>query len=84
MTKEIAYQIIKKQELDYENLTDEQSQALIFLNNIENDIESCRNFLKDTDWYYSRKNETSELVPDDVVVKRKEAREFIRANKIVG
>jgi hypothetical protein len=41
-----------------------------------------KDYLTSTDWYYARKAETGEEVPTDVVIKRKEAREFIRANEI--
>lgn len=80
MTKDIAYEILKKEGLDYENLTLEQNEALIFLNNIENDIEKSKKYLKDTDWYYARKLETGEDVPQDIVTKRIEVRESIRDN----
>lgn len=46
-------------------------------------IENFKKLLKDTDWYYSRREETNEQVPDEIIIKRKEAREFIRANKNV-
>lgn len=36
-------------------------------------------YLVSTDWYYARKLETSEEVPEDVAIKRTEAREFIRS-----
>jgi len=45
-------------------------------------IEESKQYLKDTDWYYARKAETGEEAPADVIIKRKEAREFIRANEI--
>lgn len=35
-------------------------------------------YLDSTDWYYARKLEIAEAVPDDVVKKRIEARDFIR------
>lgn len=38
-------------------------------------------YLSSTDWYYARKAETGEEVPEDIVAKRIEAREFIRANE---
>lgn len=39
-------------------------------------------YLADTDYYYPRFLETGEPVPEDVVLKRKEARDFLRANPI--
>ena len=38
-------------------------------------------YLNSTDFYYARFLETGEVVPEAVVAKRVEAREFIRANK---
>ncbi len=38
-------------------------------------------FLSDTDFYYARLQETGEEVPVEIAEKRKELREFIRANK---
>ena len=38
-------------------------------------------YLNSTDFYYARFLETGEAVPEAVVLKRIEAREFIRANK---
>lgn len=39
-------------------------------------------YLNSTDFYYARFLETSEIVPEAVVLKRTEAREFIRANTL--
>ena len=39
-------------------------------------------YLNNTDFYYARFLETGEVVPEDVVLKRTEAREFIRANTL--
>lgn len=51
-----------------------------FYNNIEK-VEEFKSYLNSTDFYYARKLETGEEVPADVVAKRIEAREFIRANE---
>ena len=40
-----------------------------------------KQFLNNTDFYYARLQETVEEVPVEIIEKRKEAREFIRANK---
>ena len=40
-------------------------------------------YLNSTDFYYARFSETGESVPEAIVAKRKEAREFIRLNKVV-
>lgn len=59
---------------------------MIYLDEIlkSNYVENNKQYLKDTDWYYIRKAETSELVPEEVIAKRAEAREFIRANEGVS
>ena len=44
-------------------------------------LSEAKSYLTNTDFYYARLSETGELVPDEVVAKRKEAREFIRSNK---
>lgn len=44
-------------------------------------VREAQKFLSDTDFYYARLQETGEEVPVKIVEKRKEAREFIRANK---
>jgi hypothetical protein len=40
----------------------------------------AHHYLNSTDFYYARFLETGEAVPEDVVTKRKAARDFIRAN----
>jgi len=42
-------------------------------------IESSREYLNSTDWYYARKMETGEEVPSEVTSKRIEARNFLRS-----
>ena len=44
-------------------------------------LQEAQQYLNSTDWYYARKAETGEEVPTEIVVKRQEAREFIRNNK---
>lgn len=44
-------------------------------------LDEAQAYLNSTDWYYARKAETGEEVPVEIVVKRVEAREFIRNNK---
>ncbi len=46
-------------------------------------IQEAQQYLNNTDFYYPRFLETGEPVPEDVVLKRTEAREFIRLNKVV-
>lgn len=43
-------------------------------------VNESKAYLKDTDWYYARKLEINEDVPVDVVNKRTEARNYLRAN----
>lgn len=44
-------------------------------------INKFLSYLSSTDFYYARLAETGESVPEEIVIKRKEAREFIRENK---
>ena len=55
-----------------------------YKNSIEFKLLEASQYLNSTDYYYPRFLETGEPVPEDVVIKRTEAREFIRANKIGG
>lgn len=61
----------------------EPEELLIELDNLKNESElkKHKEFLNKTDWYYARKMETGEEVPEEVVIKRVEAREFVRANE---
>lgn len=45
--------------------------------------EEARAYLQDTDWYYTREKETNLKVPEEVVLKRQEARERIQAGQLV-
>lgn len=47
---------------------------------IDQQVSSYKVFLNSTDWYYARKAETGEDIPTDIVLKRKEARDYIVAN----
>ena len=47
---------------------------------IKSDVIVYKKYLSSTDWYYSRKLETGDEVPTDVVTKRIKARDFIRNN----
>lgn len=59
-------QIISQQELDKAEKDRQIAEAFAYL--------------RETDFYYARKMETNEEVPADVVAKRIEARQLIRAN----
>lgn len=45
---------------------------------IDKRIKESLQYLRDTDYYYARFSETGDQIPDAVVIKRKEARDFIR------
>lgn len=45
-------------------------------------INELQAYLNSTDFYYPRFLETGESVPEEVVLKRTEAREFIKLNKV--
>ena len=57
----------------------EQSESEILVQRIN----EAQAYLNSTDFYYPRFLETGESVPEEVVLKRTEAREFIRLNKVV-
>ena len=50
---------------------------------LEQQLVEAQAYLNNTDYYYPRFLETGESVPEEVVLKRTEAREFIRFNKVV-
>ena len=45
---------------------------------LEQQIAEASQYLQATDWYYARKAETGEEVPEEVVQKRVQAREFLK------
>lgn len=49
---------------------------------LEQQVSEARQYLAETDFYYPRYMETGEPVPTDVVLKRQEARTFIRENTL--
>ena len=57
-------------------------EAAIVKAETDRKIQEYKAYLNSTDFYYARKAETGEEVPTEVVAKRLEAREFIRANEI--
>ena len=81
MTRMKALKIVKADGFDIENMTTEQEEAVIYLNLIESKLVEYKKHLLDTDWYYARKMETGEEIPEDVAIKRTEAREFIRSQE---
>ena len=65
---------ISLEEIEAINQTKEDE----FKQSLEYKINEAKVYLSSTDFYYSRFLETGEAVPEDVVLKRTEAREFIR------
>lgn len=47
----------------------------------EEEISKAKNYLNNTDFYYTRLSETGESVPEDVAKKRNECRKYIRASE---
>lgn len=47
---------------------------------LERKINDAKQYLSSTDWYFSRLAETGEAVPSEVLARRGEARDFLRAN----
>lgn len=60
----------------------EFTDAEIAQQEIQKQLQEAKNYLSSTDFYYTRFLETGEAVPEAVVLKRTESREFIRANTI--
>ena len=58
----------------------ERANEEIEAERIAQKIQESQHYLNSTDWYYARLAETGEKVPEDIVSKRLECREFIRAN----
>lgn len=58
---------------DGEVVVKECSEALV-----SSKIKEYKEYLTSTDWYYARYAETGEAVPEDIVIARTEAREYIR------
>lgn len=81
MDMQTALLIQKNIPSDVKTLSSEEIQAIEFVKKIKSRISECHDYLKNTDWYYARKLETEEAVPDDVIKKRLEARIFIREHK---
>ena len=50
---------------------------------LDQKLQEAQLYLNSTDFYYPRFLETGKSVPEEVVLKRTEAREFIRLNKVV-
>ncbi len=58
-----------------------QTQEEIETINILMQVNEYKTYLSSTDWYIARQVETGEGVPESIVLKRAEAREFIRSQE---
>lgn len=68
--------------IDGVHIPQELEDALTIMNNKiaeSKTVEEYKAYLTNTDWYFARKLETGELVPQDVLTNRAEAREYIRS-----
>lgn len=87
---------IEISDTEYKNLINEQLNGysitsdengfpkLIKYHNIANETQNAKTYLIQTDWYYIRKLETGEEIPPEIIIKRNEARELIRVNKVIA
>ena len=69
---------IGKEPIELKDAIDKEIEA----NNLQLEISNAKNYLDSTDKYYARRNETGEPVTEEVVSKRKTARDFLRANGV--
>lgn len=72
----IEYIIGKEPEELLEILQAEQDQS-----ELQTKLAEAQAYLTSTDWYFARLADTGEEVPEEVKVKRAEARTFIQENK---
>ena len=56
-----------------EPTAEEIANNLVAMENYE-----ARKYLADTDWYVTRKTETGNAIPDDILTKRQEARDKVK------
>jgi hypothetical protein len=61
--------------------TAEELEAERVANELAKQVAEAQVYLNSTDWYYARLTETGEVVPGEVVTKRKESRDLIRSAK---
>jgi hypothetical protein len=77
MTLTEAMEIAKSISADAESLTLEQRKATLIINDQrDKNVVACQ-FLKETDWYVIRSQETGVAVPPDILVQRKAARDSV-------
>lgn len=60
------------------NITPDELQRILAMDHVR----ECEKYLADTDWYASRKTETGAAIPQEVLDKRQECRDFISANRV--
>jgi len=61
-------------EVDFEDLTDEEKAAFVGRNSGIHTRTMAKQYLKDTDWYVSRKAEAGIEIPADILALRQQAR----------
>lgn len=76
------YELIKLWLAEGNEPEPEFTEAEIAQQEVQKKLQEVKNYLSSTDFYYARFLETGEAVPEAVVLKRTESREFIRANTI--
>ena len=61
-------------QIDFEDLSDEEKAAFVAMNSNTHRVGMAKQYLKDTDWYVSRKAEAGTEIPADVLALRQQAR----------
>ena len=77
------YELIKQWIAQGNTPEPEFTEEELNLQEVQVKLTEYKSYLNSTDFYYPRFLETGESVPEEVVLKRTEAREFIRINKVV-
>lgn len=77
MSKALNDPIIESNEpvqIDFEDLSDEEKAAFVAMNSSTHLVGMAKQYLKDTDWYVSRKAEAGTEIPADILALRQQAR----------
>jgi hypothetical protein len=61
-------------ERDFDDLTDEEKAEVVHRFESTQRVMSAQQYLKDTDWYTSRKAETGKDIPENILALRAQAR----------
>ena len=61
-------------QIDFEDLSDEEKAAFVAMNSRTHLVGMAKQYLKDTDWYVSRKAEAGTEIPADILALRQQAR----------